>query len=501
MSGHRIVWADDHWNTDGRFADNRRTLEEIASDIEARLREQDVVVEWICEASASNALAAIQRPGADVRLLILDFDFDDPTKGSAASSARAPAGAAPGGGYDWRDIVVPAQQRGIPFVLFTSYLGDALVDPSFPKTSLNIGMYGKHKRADVEAFVKRVVDFFRAPQFRLLHLSDLHWDGRAEGEAEREQGAIFDALEVRLGAEQQVRPVDAVCITGDLAYHHPAEDLPDVRRRINGILAATVGRGNPDRLLIVPGNHDLAWKEPFEKKELERRPWQGYLDLYQEIYFGQKHICARMEAWNTVEGRFDLSARKDALRWHVQLRDPPLNVLGLVSPSESPDLQGLGEVSQAQLQWIKAAWSAPPAFGEVRVALLHHNLFSVISLSRHDEKTLVQRAGEVVHALTRGHGHLVLNGHTHTSNLLSHRAARSSMRGLATAGHLTAVSAGTTGGLHLAGDRQRSYNVLDFSAADADTGRRSLSVRTFLYDSVSREWEAAVPYEPDWLQI
>ena len=101
----------------------------------------------------------------------------------------------------------------------------------------------------------------------LLHLSDLqfgchHRFGRL-GAAEEHPDAAFDTLLARLqqdlrdlvdGQGQPLRP-DLVLLTGDLAEWGRKSEMEDVLR-FTRALAETLALP-PERLVIVPGNHDI----------------------------------------------------------------------------------------------------------------------------------------------------------------------------------------------------------------------------------------------------
>lgn len=106
----------------------------------------------------------------------------------------------------------------------------------------------------------------------LLHLSDLHLAGaQATGdvtgdykidvvlphERQRRTGAIKGSLE-SLGSAllSSDTPLDAIVITGDVTVHgrqDGIELLPQVLAELGKILPS------PDRILVVPGNHDVVW--------------------------------------------------------------------------------------------------------------------------------------------------------------------------------------------------------------------------------------------------
>ncbi|MBV5346694.1 metallophosphoesterase, partial [bacterium] len=98
----------------------------------------------------------------------------------------------------------------------------------------------------------------RAP-VRILHLSDLHF--RADTAWDREP--VLRHLAAAIGAEvaQGLAP-DLVAITGDLAHSGKAAEYALARRWLAEALWPTLSAKDApplprDRLLLVPGNHDV----------------------------------------------------------------------------------------------------------------------------------------------------------------------------------------------------------------------------------------------------
>jgi predicted phosphodiesterase len=485
MIKYQVLWADDHWVVEGNAIKDSASpswLEPAAQEIEDQLREAGIAVEWLKIGDAAGAATQIERGVHDVRLVLVDYQFA-------------------GTGYYWQDVMPPVRRRNIPFMLYSSFLGDAKMAPEFARPDpLFLGMYSK-SRDDMPRFVKRVVDFFRAPPFRLLHLTDLHYQASPGIEEKRERDRLFTSLVETLKQEQALRPIDAVVITGDFACHHPADDLGAIRAEVRAIVNSTIRIDNLDRLFIVPGNHDLAWKS-FAEGVLGDMPWHAYVDFYQSMYNTRSDILTRMKAWKADERLLDLRARKQDLTWRARVPGVAIDVIGIASPSEDPRHRGEGEIGTEQLKFVRDCWSGEPLFGEVRIALMHHNLVSVLSMSIYDEKRIVRDAGEALLTLMRSNCSLVLSGHAHASHLFSCRAAHSRGNQLTATGGLTVVAAGTMGGSHGARDRQRTFNILDFSQGEGKTGRRALSVRGLYYDSSEGAWlGSSAPYAPDGLFV
>lgn len=105
-------------------------------------------------------------------------------------------------------------------------------------------------------------------QFSILHISDLHRDLKAE----LANGPLLDSLIWDIGRyEEQVPPIlpPSLCIvSGDLIYgvsaHHP-DPIRELKRQYTQAieflisLADACFHGNRDRIVLVPGNHDVSY--------------------------------------------------------------------------------------------------------------------------------------------------------------------------------------------------------------------------------------------------
>jgi 3',5'-cyclic AMP phosphodiesterase CpdA len=491
MSVFKIIWADDEWIQPRPSEPGARParehacseLESAAALIQERLRALHADVELIRVSSPSDALTEMERGGSHVCLVIADYNF--------------------GQHYGAHDVIMPAIRRGIPYAIFSGWLHEFEKDHEVPKASpLCLGAFPKSPKGESE-LADRVADLFLAPPFRLLHLTDLHYNSRATGKEAEEQEDLFVSLVEALQIEQESRPIDGVLITGDFAGHDPHADLVAVRPHVLAIANATIGTRRLERLFIVPGNHDLAWQS-FAEKRIEASPWSAFLDFYYSVYGGRAELLNRMSAWSADRGLMNYRARRDELAWHAQPPRLPFDVVGLVSPIDDGTNQGKGEISREQLQLVTRWWRGKPQFGDVRIALMHHNLFRVLSRSPHDEKEMVLNVEEALLTLMQVRCNLVVGGHTHTPSLFSVNAALAQFDQFVDAGAVTIFSSGTVGGTHGARDRVRSFNVLEFGATDRKTSKRPLSLRTFRYDSVRRMWhppkDSAV-FAERWLMV
>ena len=186
---------------------------------------------------------------------------------------------------------------------------------------------------------------------RLLHISDLH-------AGSVEEAAVESSLEALV---ERVSP-ELIAVTGDLAHRG--------RRAEHERAAAFLRRlGRP--LLVVPGNHDIAYTFPARFthpfREFERQ-------------------------WETVEPVY---------------RSPELHVVGL--NSVLPWRHQSGALRDAQLRRAAELLADAPG-GSLKVVALHHHLIGAPWRSR---KRPVSRRSHILAALVDAGAELILAGHIH----------------------------------------------------------------------------------------
>lgn len=88
------------------------------------------------------------------------------------------------------------------------------------------------------------------PAVSLLHLSDLHF-------ADTDQATIWYAQLAEDLREQRLAKLDAVVISGDIGNFSRPEEYVPARMFLESLMG---GFGlSPERLVLVPGNHDVSW--------------------------------------------------------------------------------------------------------------------------------------------------------------------------------------------------------------------------------------------------
>lgn len=241
---------------------------------------------------------------------------------------------------------------------------------------------------------------------RILHLSDFHFSEEREPIAQ----LVLDKLIEYIRREVQEGLVpDMVAITGDLAFSGRKEEYTLAREWLDRLWTCFPDTLDKDRLLLVPGNHDVDRKAVMEEARELRKPFleSGDQDLIsktlersgsRELLFRQHHNYIEFyNAWSGV---------KRELPWWectLPIREQKLHVVGLDSAWMSFDDDDYGNLllSQYQLNPLLSSGedSSDP---DLRIALMHHPWAYV-----------TEREQSYCRSLIHQHCHLVLRGHGH----------------------------------------------------------------------------------------
>lgn len=262
----------------------------------------------------------------------------------------------------------------------------------------------------------------------LLHLSNVHFAGRAELGDSAAHHRFFDGPDTQpLIAELRRELIDGdaalelprerlhVVVSGDLAWTGSNEEFDQAREFLEE-LVVMLGIGR-ERLHLVPGNHDLNW----HLSEADRsRRLDNYLRLVVRFY--GEALAAR---------------RYPLIQWPLAYAGPPPAAHELVSVALDEEnrmlLCGLnscvledeqhhyGYVGQRQQKALRRQLTEldlPPDL--VRVAVMHHHLhpYPEFLQARTDEEvfadlSVVRDAGALESELEQLGFDLVLHGHKH----------------------------------------------------------------------------------------
>ena len=202
----------------------------------------------------------------------------------------------------------------------------------------------------------------------LFHCSDLHFGYPAVPEH-------FEAIEAMI----QERRYDVVAISGDLTQRARSGEFQRARAFIKHAEAVS-------KVIVVPGNHDVAWwLSPFglgdDRKVL--RKYREYIS--EDIEPVLRMPGATIVGINTCHGVI-----RHTLTWNVR------------------DLSIIGYVREEQIERTAAEFAKAPA-GDARVIVMHHNPIKGELSQRHG----LRNTKRILGAFAEMGVDLVLCGHDH----------------------------------------------------------------------------------------
>jgi 3',5'-cyclic AMP phosphodiesterase CpdA len=231
--------------------------------------------------------------------------------------------------------------------------------------------------------------------FRLAHVTDPHFRSfagvdprvfigkRAVGalnlvvnRGRKHKGALLEALREDLRAAAP----DHLAVTGDLSNVALESEWREALRWLEGYGAP------PDRVTVIPGNHDAYVPEVVASRAFER-------------LFG---------AYQTPDPELVSDHGGGDPYPFVRVRDG-VALIGVSSAVATRDLGAWGEVGGPQLVRLEAALAAAAAAGKTRVVLIHH---PPVMLKGIESRNLRDRAA-LAATLARAGAELVIHGHDH----------------------------------------------------------------------------------------
>lgn len=252
--------------------------------------------------------------------------------------------------------------------------------------------------------------------FTLVHLSDVHlspitgfharhWNAkRALGFLNWQRGrrrVHLRSVAERLAADALAQAPDHIAVTGDLANL----GLPGEYAAALEWLKAL---GEPERVSVVPGNHD--------------------------IYTGRLGGASCLDSWAPYMRNSESWKRDEAVRFPYVRTQGPVALIGLNSAVPTPPFVAAGELGRAQLEQFALCLERLAEAKFIRVVLIHHPPLPGLAPPRR----ALQDAAAFSDVLDRYGAELVLHGHNHRE-MLSWRAH--SGRGVPVLGVSSASSA------------------------------------------------------------
>jgi len=232
--------------------------------------------------------------------------------------------------------------------------------------------------------------------FHFAHFSDPHLPlepGDAAGPRMMALKQMLGLLSWRLKRRRIHKPEVLAALLSDVAAHAPDHvavtgDLTNLARADEFIRARTwLGRvGPPDRVSVVPGNHDATVPVPWAAGLGQWQPW--------------------------LSGDDPDDAPADHVFPFVRVRGP-VAFVGLSTATPSLPLLATGSVGAGQAARLEAVLTDLKQRDLFRVVLMHHPPLRV----GHSERTALRDRARVQGVLARVGAELVLHGHHHRDHI------------------------------------------------------------------------------------
>jgi 3',5'-cyclic AMP phosphodiesterase CpdA len=177
---------------------------------------------------------------------------------------------------------------------------------------------------------------------------------------------------------------DHVAVVGDLTNISLPAEFPPALEWLQGL-------GDPDRVSVVPGNHDT----------YVALPWEGTIALWRSYMRGDDQPDGR-----TPRGAEDYP-------W-VRVRDS-VAVIGVSTAVPTLPFLATGIVGKAQLARLEALLLEHGRAGRFRVVLIHHP--PIDGLTKWRKRLTDSRA--FARVIARAGAELILHGHTHEATIAS----------------------------------------------------------------------------------
>jgi hypothetical protein len=299
-----------------------------------------------------------------------------------------------------------------------------------------------------------------------LHLSDFHLRAELAWSQDVVLNSLVKDLRERYGRETTP---DLLFLTGDIAYSGAAEDYTRAEEFVQELQAAT--SVPPERLFIVPGNHDIARDKEEDAFRGASRTLQNEveIDKFFERLDRRRTIFRRQRAFRRFVNRvappdgggYSATSFSHFKRTMVG----PINVAVLLL-----DSAWLGEGGPAD--------TANLVMGERQIIDTNITLDDVLSfaLVHHPFAWLREFEQVPVENLILDRAHVVLRGHVHAADL---RAVEALER------RLTVFTAGATF------ENRTSDNSYNSTTVDLATGIGSTTM--YRYVHATKKWQPCAP--------
>ena len=306
-----------------------------------------------------------------------------------------------------------------------------------------------------------------------LHLSDWHQKGPGFDRQVTRDALIEDIRERTERIDSALAQVDFVVFSGDLAFSGKPADYEAARKHLLDPVLEAVNL-KPDRLFIVPGNHDLSRDTVYEMLPSELQEPLDSDALVQKWLTDAKKRTRALEPFEAyrefVTGYTGQTSPDYASILRLEAGGKRIALLGLNSAwmcGRNKDARGeiydYGYTLVGEPQIYDAL--AQIADADVRIAVLHH---PCDWLAEFDRNRIEARLGRECHFILRGH---------------EHKPQVSIVRG--TEGDCVIIPAGASYKRCMAEDLHYA-NVYNFVHLDSDAGQGEVYLRR--WSAQRNEW-------------
>jgi predicted MPP superfamily phosphohydrolase len=258
------------------------------------------------------------------------------------------------------------------------------------------------------------VKLFSDQALHILHISDIHYALKNIPTITCIFHEFLEDIE-KWRSQQNHRKIQAICLTGDIAFSGQNEEYDAINDKINTLLETT---GCPiENLFIIPGNHDVQKYDKIsdQGKTLLEQARDNQLNIDTDVLSSTDHYRLFLDKfanyYHFIEKYGYLSSLPDKRKpipkpwYNRKLKDFPVRIMGLNSALfclkgyiKYADIRmGTHQFQEAYFQGKSSHRQDP----EVNILLTHHPLNWLAESEYYDYSTLLEQ-----YAALHLHGHI-----------------------------------------------------------------------------------------------
>ena len=255
--------------------------------------------------------------------------------------------------------------------------------------------------------------YYKSSGTKILILSDLHFSDQHHAfslGSDITKMRLIDVIKKKLNGIE--KNIGGIIISGDLSWRADSQEFAYAEQFILELMELYNVRR--DQVLIVPGNHDIAFQRNPPEKTLEntavevatKEAQANYIDFYNNIL----HMRPKED--------FLCASRKILLQNNL-----PLEIIGLDSnmlQQHENSFVGQGFVGPTQLNYLSTQMELKEGESDYsyRILVLHHHIlpawYQETPEKNHSYSVLLD-SGRVQEFIRKYHINLVIHGHNHAS--------------------------------------------------------------------------------------